>query len=532
MAFSGGVFTRLYNWVTDRNNGIKILASRMDAEFDGMATGLSTCLLKDGTQTVTANIPMASHKFTGLAAGTTNGDSIRYEQLTALSGTYQPLDADLTALAGLTSAADKLPYFTGSAAAAVADFTAAGRALVDDASASAQRTTLGLGTIATQDANNVSISGGAVTGITDLAVADGGTASSTASGARSNLGAAASGANSDITSLTALASINGGQLAGFRNLLINTDGRINQRLPATNADDTYGHDRWNVLTQTGTIAVSTVTDAENGTPKMWRLTQSQASAQRMGYSQIIEGANCRHLRGKQVTLSGRIKFSLNAAIRYAILEWTGTEDAVTSDVVNDWTSSTYTGGNFFNSTTLNVLAVGSITPAAATLTDLTSLAATVGSSANNLIILIWTEGTAAQNATLDGALQFEQGSVATAREFRPFTTELSLCQRYFAKSYELATAPGTATVVSGIRHEENTGNTGSMYQSVRFPVQMRVSPTLTSYDAAGTSGKVFKGADGKTATPQDLGQNGFTGGTTDATSTSILFFQYKADAEL
>jgi hypothetical protein len=46
----------------------------------------------------------------------------------------------------------------------------------------------GLGTIATQAANNVTITGGSVTGITDLAVADGGTGASTASGARTNLG--------------------------------------------------------------------------------------------------------------------------------------------------------------------------------------------------------------------------------------------------------------------------------------------------------------------------------------------------------
>lgn len=54
----------------------------------------------------------------------------------------QPLDSDLTAIAALTSAADKLPYSTGAGAWSLTAFTAAGRALVDDADITAQRATL------------------------------------------------------------------------------------------------------------------------------------------------------------------------------------------------------------------------------------------------------------------------------------------------------------------------------------------------------------------------------------------------------
>ena len=58
--------------------GTTISSTTTNTTNSDIATALSACLLKDGTQTVTANIPMASHKFTGLSAGTTAGDSVEF----------------------------------------------------------------------------------------------------------------------------------------------------------------------------------------------------------------------------------------------------------------------------------------------------------------------------------------------------------------------------------------------------------------------------------------------------------------------
>ena len=94
----------------------------------------------------------------------------------AIGSNVQAFDPTLAALAGVTVAADKVVYATGADQFAVADLSSFGRSLIDDADASAARTTLGLGSIATQASDNVSITGGAISNVTFSDVTlDGGT---------------------------------------------------------------------------------------------------------------------------------------------------------------------------------------------------------------------------------------------------------------------------------------------------------------------------------------------------------------------
>lgn len=266
------------------------------------------------------------------------------------------------------------------------------------------------------------------------------------------------------------ASVTGGGSA-FKNRLINGAFVLDQRNSGSTtsiADDVYCFDRWYILSQTSTVQVVRQTNEANGIPINIRITQNQATAQRCGIAQIIESINCRDLRGQSVVLRFDMRCSSSQAIRYAILEWTGTADSVTSDIVNSWTNATFTTGQYFNSTSLTLVGTGSTTPSANTWTTATALTGTISSSANNLIVFIWSEGTLAQNATLDLAkVQLESGSTATAFEVLPIDVVINQCLRYLP----------AFTTSSGDNFFGSAFTTSIALTYIPFIVKPRVAPT-------------------------------------------------------
>lgn len=226
------------------------------------------------------------------------------------------------------------------------------------------------------------------------------------------------------------------------NILINGDFNVAQRglTLASITDDTYGPDRWYGLTQTAAISGARQSVSVNMRPYL--LTQIQASAQRFGLAQIVEFNNSFPRRSSRLTFFGRVNVSTSQPLRIAILEWTGTANSVTSDVVNSWTNGTYTAGNFFLGSNLTVTKVGVLTPLANTWTDFW-VSGVSGNSVTNLIVMIWTEGTAAQNFTMQLANCGLMAMAGPPEVFIPKPTDLEFmqCYRYYQKSFLTTTTP-------------------------------------------------------------------------------------------
>lgn len=202
------------------------------------------------------------------------------------------------------------------------------------------------------------ITGGTITGITDLAVADGGTGASTAANARTNLGAAASGANSDITSLsgltTALSVAQGGtgstSLTANNVLLGNGTSALQAVAPGTSG---------NVLTSNGTTwSSAALTLAEIGVSQSWQsVTRS-------------DGTNYQNTTGKPIQVA--ITFTANSgdSIVFYVGASTGSYVAIGSCSETNNTGSVSVkqvstfivpNNHYYKATVTNTSGVGNIT---------------------------------------------------------------------------------------------------------------------------------------------------------------------------
>jgi hypothetical protein len=173
-----GATDKTFNWVdsTDAwtsSEHVDLVSSKI-FKIDGTSVLSNTTLgsgVINSSLTSLGNVATGTWSATtiGIAyggTGATDAANARTNLGLAIGTNVQAYDAELAAIAGLTSEADRIPYFTGANTAALATFTAFGRSLVDDTDASAARTTLGLGTIATQNSSNVSITGGSIDNLT------------------------------------------------------------------------------------------------------------------------------------------------------------------------------------------------------------------------------------------------------------------------------------------------------------------------------------------------------------------------------
>jgi len=226
--------------------------------------------------------------------------------------------------------------------------------------------------------------------------------------------------------------------AVFKNRLINGDFDIAQRgtsftsTDSANNDDTYTLDRWYILSDGNDIVdVTQTTTVPTGAQKSIGLDVETIN-KKFGIAQIIEASNCYDVIGGNVTLSFQAKVSSLTKldnIKCAIVAWSGTADTVTSDIISAWgvegTNPTLIANATYENTPANLNVTTSFASYSVTANVDTA-------STKNIIVFIWSDVT---DTTLGDFLyitnvQLESGSTATSFDYRPFGTELQLCQRY------------------------------------------------------------------------------------------------------
>jgi hypothetical protein len=295
------------------------------------------------------------------------------------------------------------------------------------------------------------------------------------------IGAVPTSGSSTISGNLTVSSLNSGQLAGMRNVIINGGMQVWQRGAPTTASPTvigaasaYTADRWNVY-RAGTVTGASWSQNSDTTalPADFRYAlrvqrvASDASTALIACTQHVETANAWALRGKTVTLSFYARAGANYSatsntLTVQLITGTGTDESVRVGMTNQTTA--------LNSTATLTTSWQRFTYTATLSNVMASLSVLLGETP---------VGTAGANDWFEvTGVQLEISPIATPFEFRPIGTEIALCQRYYYNH-----TPGTAVQRAiGI----GTWYTATqMHIPIKFSVSMRVQPVLVMPSGTG-----------------------------------------------
>ena len=280
---------------------------------------------------------------------------------------------------------------------------------------------------------------------------------------------------------------------GFRNKIINGDFRINQRgFTSSTTSATYGFDRWLFFASGGTVTYSTQSFTV-GSPaatgyeaeKFARLVSAGQSGTGdiAVFQQRIE--DVRTFANSTVTVSFFAKAASGTPkVTVELAQVFGTGGSPSADVNNYVGQVTLSTSWTRYSVTINVPNING---------------KTIGTNSDSILnVNLWISAGSSYNARLNSigiqnntfdfwGVQVERGSVATPFEQRPLQTELALCQRYYEKSYDLNTVPGTALAAGWVNgsHISTAVTTSYIGLGFTYKVSKRATPTVTIYDPNG-----------------------------------------------
>ena len=274
-----------------------------------------------------------------------------------------------------------------------------------------------------------------------------------------------------------------------------TGGTHDSTTPHNNDDANYVLDRWKLLSEVATDAVDVsheqtiVPQGSTGAIKL-EVEAAGAPNNKFGIIQYLSNRSTRQLLkdgvSSKVSLSFKARSTTGAAIgniRAVVLAWTGTADSLVNDAVTAWNaagSDPTFDGSFTKENIPANLAVTVDAYASHSVLDV----ALDTASTNNIAIFIWVDD--AVNAIGDvlyiSDIQLEIGSIASNFQRRDRQTELALCQRTFAKSFDQATAVGTSTLTGALNTTSSATGANSTVIDLRYPVVMRATPTIVLYN--------------------------------------------------